>query len=75
MKTLNTRNELVEFLYGKNSTELETLVGVARIGGELLEEALASGYNQINCFFPMGDEGEWISVNENGEIVGNYLYY
>lgn len=76
MITLNNRDELVEFLYGANSTEPETLVGVARIGGELLAEALASdvtGY--IEYFFPMGDEGEFIEVARNGEVVRDGLYY
>lgn len=80
MITLNNRDELVEFLYGANSTEPETLVGVARIGGELLAEALASdiandvtGY--IEYFFPMGDEGEFIEVARDGEVVRDGLYY
>lgn len=80
MVTLNTRDELVEFLYGANSDSPETLVGVARIGGELLAEALASdiandvtGY--IEYFFPMGDEGEFIEVARDGEVVRDGLYY
>ncbi len=77
---LNTRDELVEFLYGADSTSPETLVGVANIGGELLAEALASdighditGY--IENFFPCGDEGEYIEVARNGEVVRDFLYY
>lgn len=75
MITLNNRDELVEFLYGANSTEPETLVGVARIGGELLDEALSNDYNQIDLFFPMGDEGEFITVDENGNVIEDGLYY
>ena len=44
MITINNRNELVEFLYGENSNSPETLVGIARIGGELLDEALGNEY-------------------------------
>ena len=80
MITLNTRDELVEFLYGANSTSPDTLVGVATIGGELLVEALASeiandvtGY--IECFFPCGDEGEYVEVDRNGEVIRDFLYY
>lgn len=79
MITLNTRDELVEFLYGANSTEPETLVGIARIGGELLAEALADelsdGTFSINYFFPMGDEGEGINIDRDGNILNDYLYY
>jgi hypothetical protein len=79
MVTLNTRDELVEFLYGANSTCPDTLVGVARIGGELLEEALtcelSDGTFSINDFFPMGDEGEGITVDREGTILNDYLYY
>lgn len=75
MITINSRNELENFLYGADSTMPETLVGVARIGGELLSEALGNEYGYIQDFFPMGDEGEYIEVNENGEIVNDYLYY
>ena len=75
MITINNRNELENFLYGADSTMPDTLVGVARIGGELLSEALGDEYGYIQDFFPMGDEGEYIEVNENGEIVNDYLYY
>lgn len=75
MVTLNTRNELVEFLYGANSTSPDTLVGIARIGGELLAEALTNEYRYIEYFFPYGDEGEYLEVNEDGEVVKDWLYY
>lgn len=80
MLTLNNRDELVEFLYGADSTSPDTLVGVASIGGELLTEALASdiandvtGY--IEYFFPCGDEGEYIEVDRHGNVVRDFLYY
>ena len=80
MITINNRNELENFLYGADSTSPDTLVGVARIGGELLAEALASdiandvtGY--IEYFFPRGDEGEYIEVARDGEVVRDFLYY
>lgn len=79
MITFNTRDELVEFLYGADSTSPDTLVGVARIGGELLEEAMTSelsdGTFTINYFFPCGDEGEEICVDREGTILSDYLYY
>lgn len=80
MITLNSREELVEFLYGVDSTSPDTLVGVARIGGELLTEALSSdiandvtGY--IEDFFPCGDEGEFLEVDRDGNVVHDFLYY
>jgi hypothetical protein len=75
MITFNTRDELVEFLYGADSTSPDTLVGVARIGGELLAEALTNEYRYIQDFFPCGDEGEYLEVNEDGEVVADWLYY
>lgn len=72
---LNTRDELVEFLYGENSTQPDTLVGVVTIGGELLAEALADPSYCITDFFPPGDEGECIEVDDNGNVVSDYLYY
>jgi hypothetical protein len=75
MIAINNRNELENFLYGSDSTSPDTLVGIAKIGGELLEEALSNDYNYIECFFPMGDEGEYIQVDENGNVVKDFLYY
>mgnify|MGYP006296480493 FL=1 len=75
MVTLNTRDELVEFLYGADSSCPDTLVGVVRIGGELLDEALSDEYRYIQDFFPSGDEGEYIEVDESGEVVADWLYY
>lgn len=79
MITLNTRDELVEFLYGENSTEPVTLVGIARIGGELLTEACSqpvdNGLFCLTDFFPCGDEGEGITVDHNGTIIEDLLYY
>lgn len=75
MVTLNNRDELIEFLYGADSASPETLVGVARIGGELLAEALADPSYCITDFFPSGDEGECIEVDDDGNVVNDYLYY
>jgi hypothetical protein len=74
MITFNTRDELVEFLYGADSTSPDTLVGVARIGGELLAEAVNNDM-YITDFFPCGDEGESIGVDIEGNIVSDWLYY
>jgi hypothetical protein len=75
MVNLNTRDELVEFLYGADSTSPDTLVGVVIIGGELLAEALADPSYCITDFFPSGDEGECIEVDDAGNVVSDYLYY
>lgn len=80
MVTLNSRDELVEFLYGADSTSPDTLVGVARIGGELLNEAfryyaMNDGTACIGDFFPMGDEGECITVDNHGNVLNDWLYY
>ncbi len=74
MIIFNNRDELVEFLYGVDSTMPDTLVGVARIGGELLAEALTNDL-YITDFFPCGDEGESIAVDIDGNILSDYLYY
>lgn len=73
MITLNTRDELKNFLYG-TEREYSTLVGIARIGGELLVEALSNPYRIIECFFYAGDEGEFIEVDENGTILEDSIY-
>ena len=78
MVTLNTRDELVSFLYDGDS--VETLVGIANIGGELLDEALRNPSRDgtrfyINYFFPYGDEGEEIVVDANGNVLNDAIYY
>jgi ribose 5-phosphate isomerase len=79
MITINSRNELDTFLYGADSISPDTLVGIARIGGELLSEALTNelsdGTFHIGEFFPMGDEGEGITVDRDGNILEDFLYY
>ncbi len=79
MITINNRDELNNLLYGEGSTSPDTLVGIARIGGELLSEALNDEYSpgcfHIGDFFPMGDEGEGITVDRDGNILSDYLYY
>ena len=80
MITINSRNELENFLYGADSTSPETLVGIAIIGGELLAEAfqynaMSNGTACIGDFFPMGDEGEGITVDRDGNVLEDFLYY
>jgi len=74
MTTINTRDELVSFLYD-GSDYYDTLVGVVRIGGELLAEAMANKYRVIECFFYAGDEGEYIEVDADGNVVDDSIYY
>jgi len=78
MITINNRNELNNFLY--EGEAVETLVGVANIGGELLAEALNNPSSNgdrfyILCFFPYGDEGEEIVVDANGNVLSDSIYY
>jgi len=78
MITINNRNELNNFLYEGDA--VDTLVGVANIGGELLVEALnmpsMDGNSfYITCFFPYGDEGEEIVVDANGNVLSDSIYY
>lgn len=73
MITINNRDELNTFLYGSDK-EYSTLVGIARIGGELLAEALSDKYHTIECFFYAGDEGEYIEVSEDGTIINDSIY-
>jgi hypothetical protein len=81
MVTINTREQLIDFLYGADNidsngnTILISLVGVANIGGELLAEAMADRYHSITCFFPYGDEGEEIIVGEGGAVVSDSIYF
>jgi len=78
MITINNRNELHNFLYEGDA--VDTLVGVANIGGELLAEAfhyykLSDGTAAIGDFFPYGDEGEEIVVDANGNVLSDAIYY
>jgi hypothetical protein len=74
-KMIMNREELDEILYGKNSVSPDTLVGSEyAIGGELLEEA-RNNNNSIGDFFPMGDEGEYIEVDNDGYVIADFLYY
>ena len=72
MNTINTRNDLVSFLYD-GACEYDTLVGIVRIGGELLAEAVNNGM-LIECFFWAGDEGEYIRVDSEGTILEDSIY-
>ena len=73
MATINNRNELNAFLYGSDK-EYSTIVGIVRIGGELLVEALSNPYRTIECFFYAGDEGEWIEVDTDGNVIDDCIY-
>ncbi|NBP04003.1 MAG: hypothetical protein EBU90_28700 [Proteobacteria bacterium] len=72
-KMIMNREELNEVLYN-NPVELETLVDTEyAIGGELLEEA-KNNRNFIEYFFPMGDEGEFIEVDDDGYVINDGIY-
>jgi len=74
-KIIMNREELDEILYGENSVSPDTLVDSEyAIGGELLEEA-RNNNNYIEYFFPMGDEGEYIEVDNDGYVIADFLYY
>ena len=72
-KIIMNREELNNVLY-ENHIELDTLVDTEyAIGGELLMEAKGNG-NMIEYFFPMGDEGEFIEVNNDGYVINDGIY-
>ena len=72
-KIIMNRVELENVLYN-NPVELETLVGTEyAIGGELLDEA-RNNNNYIEYFFPMGDEGEFIEVDNDGYVINDGIY-
>jgi hypothetical protein len=72
-KIIMNRVELENVLYN-NPVELETLVGTEyAIGGELLEEA-KKNKNFIEYFFPYGDEGEFIEVDNDGYVINDGIY-
>lgn len=72
-KIIMNRDELNNVLY-ENTVELDTLVGTEyAIGGDLLIEAKANN-NMIEYFFPMGDEGEFIEVDNDGYVINDGIY-
>jgi hypothetical protein len=79
MIAISSRDELVGLLYGEFSLSPETLVGVARISGELLAEALtneyAPGQFHIGEFCPIRDESGEITVDREGNILSDHLSY
>ena len=72
-KIIMNREELNKVLY-ENPVELDTLVGTEyAIGGELLDEA-RNNRNFIEYFFPSGDEGEFIEVDNDGYVINDGIY-
>jgi len=72
-KIIMNREELNNVLY-ENSVELDTLVGTEyAIAGELLIEAKGNN-NMIEYFFPYGDEGEFIEVDNDGYVINDGIY-
>ena len=72
-KMIMNREELNNVLY-ENTVELDTLVDTEyAIGGELLNEA-KNNNNMIEYFFPMGDEGEFIEVDNDGYVINDGIY-
>lgn len=72
-KMIMNREELNNVLY-ENTVELDTLVGTEyAIGGELLIEAKGNN-NFIEYFFPYGDEGEFIEVDNDGYVINDGIY-
>jgi TP901 family phage tail tape measure protein len=79
VRTIKTRKQLQQYLYGKKSESPDTLVGSnVRIAGRLRRQAMKPGnYNSITNFAPMGDEGESIELDPSGsgKVIDDYLYY
>lgn len=72
-KMIMNREELENVLYN-NPVELDTLVGTEyAIGGDLLDEA-KNNRNMIEYFFPYGDEGEFIEVDNDGYVINDGIY-
>jgi len=72
-KIIMNRIELENVLYN-NAVELDTLIDTEyAIGGELLDEA-RNNNNMIEYFFPMGDEGEFIEVDNDGYVINDAIY-
>ena len=68
------RAELADVMYPANAESPDTLVGIAALGGDLLDEARNNG-NMITLFCPMGDEGEFIEIDDSGYVISDFLYY
>ena len=89
VRTIKTRKQLQQYLYGKKSEQPDTLVGSnVRIAGRLRRQAMRKGHrisntgygagdNLIDGFDPMGDEGEYIGLDPSGsgKVIDDYLYY
>lgn len=79
IKTIKTRKQLQQYLYGKKSEQPDTLVGSnVRITGRLRRQAMKPGsFNSVTDFFPMGDEGEHIELDPSGsgKVIKDNLYY
>ena len=74
LMVIMNRAELADIMYPANAYGPETLVGIAALGGNLLDEARANG-NTISQFCCMGDEGEFIEVDADGYVISDFLYY
>lgn len=68
------RAELADVMYPANSDSPDTLVGIAALGGDLLNEA-RNNDNMVTDFCPMGDEGEFIEIDNDGYVIADFLYY
>ena len=68
------RAELADVMYPANSDSPDTLVGIAALGGDLLNEA-RNNDNMVTHFCPMGDEGEFIEIDNDGYVIADFLYY
>lgn len=75
LMVIMNRAELADIMYPANAEYgPDTLVGIAALGGDLLDEARANG-NVIDEFCYMGDEGEFIEVDADGYVISDFLYY
>ena len=75
LMVIMNRAELADIMYPANAEcGPDTLVGIAALGGDLLDEARSNG-NMIDQFCCMGDEGEFIEVDADGYVISDFLYY
>lgn len=70
MITLNTVNELTEFL---NNNSLPSIVGVVSFGGDLLDMVRENEFRQIEVNEEIGfcDDGGWIEIDDSGRVVND----
>ena len=74
LAVIMNRAELADIMYPANRKCPDTLVGIAAVGGDLLDEARANG-NMIKHFCCMEHEDEFIEVDADGYVISDSFCY